>query len=92
MVLTRRTTVNEKYLQDVLEQIPDRRILINAVCRRVSQLARGAKPLVPLLPDDERNWMDIALQEFAEEKIRIKYDGGESEEQERAREEQKAAG
>ncbi|MFW5893620.1 MAG: DNA-directed RNA polymerase subunit omega [Verrucomicrobiota bacterium] len=71
--------MNEKYLQTVMESIPDRRVLINAVCRRINQLATGARPLVPTLPDQERNWMDIALQEFAEGKIRVRYDGGESE-------------
>lgn len=82
--------MNEKYLEEVMAEIPDRRVLINAVCRRVAQLARGGKPLVPVLPDDKRSWMDIALQEFAEGKVRVKYDGGASEEQEQAEAEQKA--
>lgn len=83
--------MNEKYLQQVLATIPDRRVLINAVCRRITQLSSGARPLVPTLPDDERNWMDIALQEFAEGKIRVKYDGGESEQRERSQAEKMAS-
>lgn len=83
--------MNEKHLDEVLKIIPDRRVLINAVCRRVAELARGGKPLVPVMPDDERSWMEIALQEFAEGKIRVKYDGGESEARENEEGEQRLA-
>lgn len=61
--------MNEKYLEEAKQKFDDPRILINAAARRASELARGAKPLVPVLPDDNRSYLDIALLELAEEKI-----------------------
>lgn len=63
--------MNQAYLDEVRKTIPDARVLINAVCQRATELAHGGKPLVRVLPDDERNWMDIALEEFAIGKVAI---------------------
>jgi DNA-directed RNA polymerase subunit K/omega len=62
-------TVNEKYLSRALEVVGDRPILINGASRRASELARGAKPLIKVLPTDDRSYLDIALLEIAEGKL-----------------------
>ena len=49
----------------------DIRLLINGASKRAAELARGARPLVPMLPQDERSHLDIALLEIAEGKIVI---------------------
>jgi DNA-directed RNA polymerase subunit K/omega len=58
--------LNEEYLSRAKENVPDVRLLINGASKRAAELARGAKPLVPTLPDDERTSLDIALLEIAE--------------------------
>jgi DNA-directed RNA polymerase subunit K/omega len=61
--------LNEEYLARAKEKFDDVRILINAASKRAAELARGARPLVPLLPQDDRGYLDIALLEIAEDKI-----------------------
>ncbi len=63
--------LNEKYLEQAKTKVSDVRALINGASKRAAELARGAKPLVPVLPQDDRSYLDIALLEIAEEKIRI---------------------
>ena len=63
--------MNEQYLELAKGKVTDLRILINAAARRAGELARGARPLVPVLPQDERSYLDIALLEIAEEKISL---------------------
>jgi len=65
-------TLNEEYLERARAQVEDVRLFINGVSRRAAELARGAKPLVPTLPQDDRSNLDIALLEVAEAKIVIK--------------------
>jgi DNA-directed RNA polymerase subunit K/omega len=65
--------MNEEYLARAREKVSDVRLFINGVSKRASQLAKGARRLVPSLPNDERSYLDIALLEVAEGKIVIDY-------------------
>ena len=65
--------MNEEYLARAREKVSDVRLFINVVSKRASQLAKGARRLVPSLPNDERSYLDIALLEVAEGKIVIDY-------------------
>ena len=65
--------MNEEYLARAREKVSDVRLFINGVSKRASQLAKGARRLVPTLPNDERSYLDIALLEVAEGKIVIDY-------------------
>lgn len=66
--------MNEKYLQDALVVIPDRRVLVNAACRRASELARGGRPLIHVPPEEQDSYIDIALQEIAAGKVTLKFE------------------
>jgi DNA-directed RNA polymerase subunit K/omega len=63
--------LNEEYLAAAKKKVKDVRFLINGAAKRATELARGARPLVPMLPQDERSHLDIALLEIAEGKILI---------------------
>jgi len=58
--------LNEEYLARAKERVEGVRLLINGAARQAAELARGAKPLVPTLPNDDRSSLDIALLEIAE--------------------------
>ena len=64
--------MNEEYLARAKDKVDDVRLLINGAAKRAAELARGAKPLVPTLPDDDRSSLDIALLEIAEGVVVIK--------------------
>ena len=64
--------MNEEYLEKAKSKVDDVRILINGASKRADELAKGARPLVPTLPQDNRSSLDIALLEIAEGKIVIK--------------------
>jgi len=64
--------LNEEYLARAKGKVEDVRLLINGAAKRAAELARGAKPLVPTLPDDDRSSLDIALLEIAEGAVVIK--------------------
>lgn len=66
--------MNEDYLERAKKQVKDVRLFINGAAKRSAELARGAKPLVPTMPQDERTHLDIALLEIAEGKITISED------------------
>jgi len=63
--------VNEEYLESARARVADPCVLINAAAKRAAELARGARPLVPVMPQDERSSLDLALLEIAEGKIEI---------------------
>ena len=63
--------MNEEYLELAKQKVDDVRILVNGAAKRAGELARGARPLVKVLPQDDRSFRDIALPEIAEEKITI---------------------
>jgi len=68
----RRESLNEEYLERAKAKVDDVRLLINAAAQRAAELARGgpdSRPLVPVKPDDDRSYLDIALLEIAEEKL-----------------------
>jgi len=70
--------LNDEYLEMAKNKGYDVRALINGVARRAAELASGARPLVPVLPQDSRSHLDIALLEVAEDKVIITtpdYDG-----------------
>ena len=70
--------MNEQYLARAREKVDDVRLFINGVSARAAQLAKGAKRLVPSVPEDERSNLDIALLEVAEGKVIItRTDGSE---------------
>ena len=57
-----------------LEKVGDKRILINGAAKRAGELARGARSLLPINPQDEMSHLDIALLEIAEGKLTISTD------------------
>lgn len=63
--------MNEEYLERAKAQVSDLRLLINGAAKRAGELARGARPLVPVMPQDDRSSLDIALLEIAEGRITI---------------------
>ncbi|NLF17055.1 MAG: DNA-directed RNA polymerase subunit omega [Lentisphaerae bacterium] len=67
--------MNDEYLNQARKKVTDVRLLINGASKRAAELARGARPLVPMLPQDERSHLDIALLEIAEGKIVIQEPG-----------------
>ncbi len=64
--------MNEKYLNQARAHVQDVRLFINGAAKRAAELARGARPLIPMLPQDDRSNLDIALIEIAEGKIVVK--------------------
>ncbi|NOY82988.1 MAG: DNA-directed RNA polymerase subunit omega [Kiritimatiellaeota bacterium] len=64
--------IDPKTLEAALAKIPDKCILVNAASRRAAELSRGARPLVPVSPQDELSYLDIALRELADERILVK--------------------
>lgn len=63
--------MNEEYLARAKERVSDVRLLINGASRRAAELGRGARPLVPTMPQEDRTYLDIALLEIAEGMISI---------------------
>jgi len=63
--------LNEAYLERAKEVVVDVRLLVNGAAKRAAELARGARPLVRVLPQDDRSYLDIALLEIAEAKITL---------------------
>ncbi len=64
--------MNEKYLEMAKKIVADKRLLINGASKRAAELARGARALVPINPQDEQDFLDIALLEIAEGKLVIR--------------------
>lgn len=54
-----------------LNKVSQRYLLVNLISIRVRQLQKGQEPLVDV--DNSPTYIDIALQEIAEEKITVKY-------------------
>ncbi|MBT3377117.1 MAG: DNA-directed RNA polymerase subunit omega [Lentisphaerae bacterium] len=70
--------MNDEYLELAKNKGYDVRALINGASKRAAELAQGGRPLVPVLPQDSRSFLDIALLEVAEGKVVIQtpdYDG-----------------
>ena len=63
--------MNEKLLEQAKLKVSDVRLLINGASRRAAEIARGGRPLIPTLPTDDIDPIDIALQEIIEDKIEI---------------------
>ena len=64
--------VNEKLLEQAKARSVDTRLLINGVAKRAGEIARGARALVPVNPQDELSHLDIALMEVAQGLIVIR--------------------
>ena len=66
--------MNEEYLAKARRQVSDVRMFIVGVSRRAADLAKGARPLVKLEQneDKEKDFLNIALKEVAEGKVLIK--------------------
>ena len=66
--------MNEDYLAQARQKVSDVRMFIVGVSRREAELAKGARPLVKLSIDEERekDYLNIALKEVAEGKVVIK--------------------
>jgi len=63
--------LNEKYLEQAKTKVSDLRLLINGASKRAGELAHGARPLVPLAPGQEIDFLDLALLEIAEGRLVI---------------------
>ncbi len=70
--------MDKELLEKAQKNVGDTNVLINAAARRAAELARGAKPAVRVMPDDARTYLDIAIEELAEEKITVEYESTES--------------
>ena len=66
--------MNEVYLEQAIEKVPDRMILVNVASRRARELARGSHPMVVVNPTDTPTYLDIALREIAEGKLHYTED------------------
>ncbi len=66
--------MNEDYLAQARQKVSDVRMFIVGVSRRAAELAKGARPLVKLNSDEEKekDYLNIALKEVAEGKVVIK--------------------
>jgi DNA-directed RNA polymerase subunit K/omega len=67
----RSEVLNEELLERAKGTVADVRLLINGASRRAAELARGGRPLIPLTPGSEPDYLDIALMEIAEGKVVI---------------------
>jgi DNA-directed RNA polymerase subunit K/omega len=72
--------LNEEYLERARATVDDVRLFINGAAARAAELAHGARPLVSVLPQDDRSYLDIALLEIAEGKLVIEQGVVEDEE------------
>lgn len=63
--------MNNEYLARAKEQIPDAKELIILASKRARALAYGARPMIRC---NEENFLDVALLEIAEGKLRAAYD------------------
>ena len=63
--------MNEEYLSRARAQVKDVRLFINGVSRRAAELAKGARKLVKLAPNSNLSYLDSALLEVAEGKVKI---------------------
>jgi len=63
--------LNEKLLNIAKTKVDDVRLLINGASKRAAELARGARALVPLTPGKTVDYLDVALQEIAEDKLLV---------------------
>ena len=63
--------LNEYYLELAQAKVEDPRLLVNGVSARAKELARGGHPLVAITPGEPVDWLDVALREVAEGKVRI---------------------
>ena len=63
--------MNEKLLDLCKLKFTDRRLLINGASKRAAELARGARAMISVNPQDEISFLDIALEEIATGKIVI---------------------
>ena len=61
--------MNEKLLDACKAKFADRRLLINGATKRATELAHGARAMIPVNPQDEVSYLDIALEEIALGKI-----------------------
>ena len=61
--------MNDEYLKQANEKIPDRMILVVVASKRAKELARGSYPMVPVNRRQGVNHLDVALQEIAEGKL-----------------------
>ncbi|MEA2011868.1 MAG: DNA-directed RNA polymerase subunit omega [Verrucomicrobiota bacterium] len=64
--------MKNEYLERAKEKIENPETIITIASKRASELAKRYKPLVRIAPDDENNYLDIALLEIAEGKITVK--------------------
>jgi len=56
-----------EFLQQALKVVPQPEVLVNMVSKRVRQLGRGFRPLVPV--DPRWSFMEVALREIGEQKL-----------------------
>jgi len=65
--------MNNEYLARAKEQIPDAKNLIILASKRARALAYGARPMVRC---KEENYLDVALLEIAEGKLKASFEDG----------------
>ena len=63
--------MNNDYLERAKEVITDPKVLVNVAAQRATELAQRYRPLVPVPPKDDRNYLNIALMEIAEGMISV---------------------
>lgn len=58
------------------QQVSDVRVLVPGIAKRVTHLAQGGKPLIDIPPGKNMEYIDIALLEIAEGKIKLELPSG----------------
>ena len=63
--------MNNEYLERAKAKIIDPKVLTNVAAQRATELAQRYRPLVPVPPQDDRNYLNIALLEIADGMITV---------------------
>jgi DNA-directed RNA polymerase omega subunit len=61
--------LNDAYLNQAIEQIDDRNVLVRIASERAKDLAHGSAPMVEVNAEDKGNYLDIALKEIGAGKV-----------------------
>lgn len=63
--------MNDQLLEKAKTLLKDKRLLINGISQRAAELAHGGKALIPVNPEVDKDYLDIALREVIEGKLVI---------------------
>lgn len=67
--------MNNIYLDQAKQKIKNPKILVNVAAKRATELAQRYRPLVEVPPQDDHNYINIALMEIAAGMLSVEGDG-----------------